>query len=726
MSELFKSAESAPQKPNQAELKLHIVSDPYKLEFIGAPATSKIESVSRDHDQLYTMTNELADRVQSRLDAAEAAISNLDDNSSNKIIKLAESEMQSAQQAQDNSEMADLIRIGRGSKKTFHRPDGKFLSQNELNMIYDNQDQIRARIDHPETAEAQDEPVPIDQLQTLETHGEQAPAFENGDSVQMVIDEVLDTEGWTIYNSVISKSGKRNYLVINSDKEKSSVVINEEDLLEAQQFGAENNSSDSEHSASDNDGEQPTLPGLENLVEYDETDEEGEEARIQANRKTADGSETSEKLDLTGLDEETPEGIAMLAELDKSLESATNRYAELTAKDRQSYLARFAQEGMLGKDRRFGKLLRKIKGVSGLVDKINERQSEAINQAIADYETTIKAYLGGYDRLLRSERLNEQGEAIELSEAEIGIARIAERINIDYRLELSIAASRKEQGKTAGKFTDWWVSQKGFRGNLKKALVVMGAGFIAGGLATTGLGLVGGAAALGWIGSGTVAGLAGGSAGAGIAHSTTRRRANATVKGSEQTIAQTDSAIDHEAKAKLFDTAESTDTRVDIDYTEKQTDKEMLRNRKRLAIAAKLGFAAGGMAFGLNQAVSHVLNPDTAATSPQHPLNPLKPKVPEVPKPTELLGNNFNVESGHGLTNEWMDWAHANHHALNSRDAWRLHEAVRNHFGDNGIIDKVGTYIQHGDLRIAKPGAAQWDKGVAEFAKNWLSSQGKW
>jgi len=115
----------------------------------------------------------------------------------------------------------------------------------------------------------------------------------------MVINGVLDTKGWTINNSVISRSGKRNYLVINSDKEKSSVVINEEDLLEAQQFGVENNSSDSEHSASDNDGEQPTLPGLENLVEYDETDEEGEEARIQANRKTADGSETSEKLDLS-------------------------------------------------------------------------------------------------------------------------------------------------------------------------------------------------------------------------------------------------------------------------------------------------------------------------------------------------------------------------------------------------------------------------------------------
>ena len=666
MSELFKSAESAPQKPNQAELKLHIVSDPYKLEFIGASTSSKIESVSRDHDQLDTMTNELADRAQSRLDAAEAAISNLDDNSSNKIIKLAESEMQSAQQAQDNSEMADLIRIGKGSTKTFHRPDGKFLSQNELNMIYDNQDQIRARIGNSETVEAQDEPVPIDQLQTPETQGEQAPVFENGDSVQMVIDEVLDTEGWTVYNSVISKSGKRNYLVINSDKDKSSVIISEEDLLKAQHI--------------------------------------------------------SEKLNLEGLEEETPESIAMLAELDKSLESATNRYAELTAKDRQSYLARFAQEGMLGKDRRFGKLLRKIKGVSGLVDKINDRQSEAINQAIADYETTIKAYLGGYDRLLRSERLNEQGEAIELSEAEIGIARIAERINIDYRLELSIAASRKEQGKTAGKFTDWWVSQKGFSGTLKKVAVVMGAGFVAGGLAATGIGVLGGAATLGGLGSA----MAGGAASAGMAHSTTRRRANATVKGSERTIAQTDSAIDHEAKAKLFDTAESTDTRVDIDYTEKQTDKEMLRNRKRVKVSASLGATAGGMAFGLHKIVTEAMNPGTAATSPQYPLNPLKPRVPEVPKPTELLGNNFNVESGHGLTNEWMDWAHANHHALNSRDAWRLHEAVRDHFGDNGIIDKVGTYIQHGDLRIAKPGAAQWDKGVAEFAKNWLSSQGKW
>ncbi len=471
-----------------------------------------------------------------------------------------------------------------------------------------------------------------------------------------------------------------------------------------------------EDSAGPADSEQPTLPGLENIGPnasgYEQPALPGFEDR----------NSSGELLDLTGLDPESDPEKINIGELYTTLESASDRYAELTAKDRQSYLARFAQEGMLGKDRRFGKLVRRIPGVSGSIDKINVRQSEAINLAIANYETATKNYLAGYAELLRSDQVNEKGEATELSEEDIDIARIAERINIDYSLELSIAASRKEQGMTAGKFTDWWVSQKGFKGNLKKVAVVMGAGFVAGGLAATGIGLLGGAATIGGFGST----LAGGAASAGMALSTTRRRANATVKGSERTIAQTDAATDHEAKAGLLKAAESIDTRADIDYTEKQTDKEMLRNRKRVKISASLGATAGGMAFGLHKIVTEAMNPGTVATSPQYPFNPVKPRVPEVPKPTELLGNNFNVESGHGLTNEWIDWAHTNGHALNSRDAWRLHEAVRNHFGDNGIIDKVGTYVQNGDLRLAKPGAAQWDKGVAEFAKNWLSTQGKW
>ena len=97
-----------------------------------------------------------------------------------------------------------------------------------------------------------------------------------------------------------------------------------------------------------------------------------------------------------------------------------------------------------------------------------------------------------------------------------------------------------------------------------------------------------------------------------------------------------------------------------------------------------------------------------------------------------LRGNSFTVENGSGFVKEWGQWANLNGHKIDSSTASELHKAVLEKFGPDGVIDlkslptNAETYIQNGDLRIGAPGAAQWQPGVADFARDWLKSQGKW
>ena len=101
-------------------------------------------------------------------------------------------------------------------------------------------------------------------------------------------------------------------------------------------------------------------------------------------------------------------------------------------------------------------------------------------------------------------------------------------------------------------------------------------------------------------------------------------------------------------------------------------------------------------------------------------------KQPVEPRTPELAGQTFNAEPGSGFTREWSQWANANGHRIDAHTAEQLHDAVRARFGDNGIITKLGTYVQNGDLRIARSGATSWANGVPEFAQQWLATRGKW
>lgn len=103
------------------------------------------------------------------------------------------------------------------------------------------------------------------------------------------------------------------------------------------------------------------------------------------------------------------------------------------------------------------------------------------------------------------------------------------------------------------------------------------------------------------------------------------------------------------------------------------------------------------------------------------------------PKSTDLLANNFVVEHGSTFTQEWQQWASANGHQIDAETAGKLNAALLKKFGSKGMIylDAVAdpskaTYSVNGDVRIAMPGDAHWQTGVAEFAQQWLAQQGKW
>lgn len=113
------------------------------------------------------------------------------------------------------------------------------------------------------------------------------------------------------------------------------------------------------------------------------------------------------------------------------------------------------------------------------------------------------------------------------------------------------------------------------------------------------------------------------------------------------------------------------------------------------------------------------------------PLNPVGEVAPEGDVPAD--GTEFNgrvidkeifVERGHGLIREMKESAQLSGYKIDGKTAEELYRAVREEFGDKGIIDVHGvtsdTYTQGGDLRISAPGKAEWREGVPEFMQQWL------
>lgn len=424
----------------------------------------------------------------------------------------------------------------------------------------------------------------------------------------------------------------------------------------------------------------------------------------------------------------TPE-FSLPEELANAVKEARDKYAELTARDRKSYFV-----GRYTKDPRSitGKLLFAIPGVRKLtgtvVDKINSHQENEIDNARLEYERLVSEVQALYVQYSVEQNTSP-------NEIQIGRALIAG--NEDVQFEGRVVFHRHDQSKETNKFTNWWVSQTGFTGNLKKAGVV-----VAGGVT------IGAASALAgpWIAA--LAGSAGGAAFGGfIANHITRRRANAKVTSknangekieSTTTIAEQQSAEDIDAKKQVINTYTeqvASGERQDAfryneltDVTEDRSDEEAFNNRSRLRKAVMLGKLAGGLTgLGVGSLVHdtpHIDIPESNNPTPPFE-NPPEPPTPEV----SLNGENFTVEYGSGYTNELMQFADMNGHKLSPEQAYELHQHLMNKFGADYINIQGGgsdIYTQSGDVRLSSPGQASWVEGVTKEAQSWMTGRGLW
>ena len=432
-------------------------------------------------------------------------------------------------------------------------------------------------------------------------------------------------------------------------------------------------------------------------------------------------------------DEPEPIEIKELAELDKELneklKEATDRYAFLTAKDRQAFLGRFMK-----KETGLGKLIGKIPGVKGAAERLNERQGKEIESAIAEYKQLVAAAVQEVTAYYESNGI--ASEALDMIERTELLAHSAS-------LEASIITKREELAEAAGGagwFTNQWVNG----GKLKKAGIVLAAGAAAGVVVATG----GAALGVGSIFGMSTGALAGGIAGGKVAHSITRRRAGAVYNEKNkaggqagETVAEHQSYLDQKEYGANIENDSDASAETIVSGVEKSSDEEMYRNRKRVRTARALGAAAGGAAgFGARAAFEGMFGGSKNATAEAVSPESKPPKdIIEAPKPNvdnagevtqstkeALKGTDFNVEQGNASSHEWMDWAGANGKNLNAEDAYSVHEIVGVKFGANGIKDNVVTYFEKVDLELPSLGQTAWKPEVAEFAQKWMQARGKW
>ena len=384
-----------------------------------------------------------------------------------------------------------------------------------------------------------------------------------------------------------------------------------------------------------------------------------------------------------------------------------------------------------------------------IADKVNTRQSRDKNAAQAEYEALVDGISGEIT-----------ADTVEQQLAH----RKAWMINESLALERAIADYTKESSKDAGAFTNWWMSQEGKRfGKAKKAAVIAVGGAAAAAVATVFL-----PSMMFGLATGS---LVGGITGGVVAHRVTKRRNNADIKvGRNATMSYADYEAAYSMNQHYDAITQASEEVSAADITtrvEAKSDIEMLRNRKRVGTAKGIGAAAGGLTgLGLGRlhevwdshsqaaadAQSALEKADAAREAAEAKAKALQEQLAQQANggaesgagdfggsatdtsgATEALrGNSFTVENGSGFVKEWGQWANLNGHKIDSSTASELHKAVLEKFGPDGVIDlkslptNAETYIQNGDLRIGAPGAAQWQPGVADFARDWLKSQGKW
>lgn len=416
--------------------------------------------------------------------------------------------------------------------------------------------------------------------------------------------------------------------------------------------------------------------------------------------------EDPERPQLQELQAVSPETRLSLAEHD---------YAKMSARERNSYWGRFCQ----GRSR-LGKLVRKIPKVSSTIEQLNTLSNKKLQEAKASYEDAFNRV-----GIQAVEELRAEG----VSEDEIRSLAAAGVIMRGTELEHKIVTERQMQSKKSNKFVNWWVNSTGFKGKLKKAGVIAGAGLAAGFIA--GAALPVGAA---WLTAGGVGALAGGATGGGIARHITRRRAN-TPQGAN-TLAKQQSGLDIQSHIQSVENTLQNGEFASVDTitesVEDRTNSEILGNRKRMKAAVAIGQMMGGFGGIIGSETRQFIdefempNFDNNQAHAQEPRP--RQEVAEAPQPnTEapvqetINGRSFNVESGHGFTHEIQEFAQANGGSVDSRRAYDIYNEAVMRFGKDGLIEPTGTYQRAaGDFGINSPGMVSWKPGVAEFLKSRL------
>lgn len=191
---------------------------------------------------------------------------------------------------------------------------------------------------------------------------------------------------------------------------------------------------------------------------------------------------------------------------------------------------------------------------------------------------------------------------------------------------------------------------------------------------------------------------------------------------------------------------------------EHDTKLEQKKRRRALAfgvgsvaLGATLGYALtnideiGDIKDNLQDKWHNYWNEDNFSSTPNNtgPIGPEAPTNQTTPDTSTNGGDghpdirgeqnadmyNVSVDSGNGLTHEWMDFAEANGQHLTPGQAFRLHEAIVDKFGAD-YIDLNGQgadiYMQDGDIRLAHPAEGRWKQGVPEFTVKWMQDNDLW
>ena len=293
--------------------------------------------------------------------------------------------------------------------------------------------------------------------------------------------------------------------------------------------------------------------------------------------------------------------------------------------------------------------------------------------------------------------------------------------------QLKVAALQMESSGATNKFINWWVQQEGLggKGRIKKALVIaaggVAAGLIAGGLAVP------------------IAGIAAGiAAGAGTGLYVTKKRASGIAeKGGTNSLAEAQGQDDIIRKSQYAKEQLENGNAVSIDdltkITEERTATEKERNLRRVKAAASVAGlgATGGAAAGgaIREAVLNAFSAEAPAPEVVEPTPEAPAPTPEAPVAPELQGLNFDVQSGSGYTQELMEFAQANGHALTPDQSWQLHQDLMNQFGQDYININGGgndIYVDGNDVRLTAPGSATWNDGVGQFVQQWMTDRSLW